>query len=206
MADASFSDFVAALAAKTPAPGGGAAAARAAAMGAALGAMVLRFSVDKPANAARAGELAAALVTVEATIARVLPLDERDMAAFTRVLAAYKLPKDGAAAPARDAAIQSALHGAMAVPAELCTLARDALAALEPVADCIGRNIVADLATAAELLLAAARAARLMVAINARGLSDRAAADAALASVDAALRDVAERRDRLARRADSLLV
>ncbi|MCC6786187.1 MAG: cyclodeaminase/cyclohydrolase family protein [Planctomycetes bacterium] len=206
MADAAFQDFVAALAARTPAPGGGAAAARTAAMGAALFAMVLRYSVGKPANREHEAELGAALATVDGVLMRILPLDDLDMAAFTRVLDAYRLPKDGEAAAAeREAAIQTALAGAMEIPARLGQFCEEVLEAIVPVAGCIGRNIVADLCTGAELLLAAGRSARAMVAINALGLRDREAAARALAAVDAVLGSIGAHRDRIRAHVDAAI-
>ena len=206
MADASFCAFVASLAARTPAPGGGAAAARGAAMGAALCAMVLRFSIPKPANAPRKGELESALATIDGLITQILPLDDLDMAAFTRVLEAYRLPKSEAAeSQRRDAAIQSALADAMQVPEQLCVACRDVLVAIGPVADCIGRNIVADLGTGAELLLAAARAAELMVGINAGSVADPGAAASARQRIAALVTDVAARRAKLRQRVDELM-
>jgi formiminotetrahydrofolate cyclodeaminase len=204
MADVAFQDFVAALAARTPAPGGGAAAARTAAMGTALFAMVLRYSIGKPANREREAELGAALATIDGVLPAILPLDDLDMAAFTRVLDAYRLPKDGEAAAAqRQAAIQTALVGAMEIPARLCQFCEEVLEAIAPVANCVGRNIVADLGTGAELLLAAGRAARAMVAINALGLEDREAGTRALASVDAVLESIGAHRDRIRAHVDA---
>ncbi|MFO1054519.1 MAG: cyclodeaminase/cyclohydrolase family protein [Planctomycetota bacterium] len=194
MTDAAFDDFVARLAARTPAPGGGAASARTAAMGAALCAMVLRFSVDRPANAARSAAIAAAIGRLDETIARIRPLDERDMAAFEAVLAAYRLPKDD---PARAVAIQTALIHAMDVPTEICAACAEALRLVEPLGDAVGRNIVVDLATGAELLLAAARSAHWMVAINATSSTDAAQAATALRNADGILHEVEERHARL---------
>jgi formiminotetrahydrofolate cyclodeaminase len=181
MIEQTFRQLVEQTAARTPTPGGGAAAALTASLGAALLLMVVRFSRGKKKTAAREAELAAAEERLQAQIDRLLPMAERDCAAFDRVSAAYKLPKENAEHERlRARAIDEAMLGAMAVPEELICMARDVLMAIEPVADCVGASIVSDLGAGAELLRAAAEAALLNVRINARFLADRHVAAAAL--------------------------
>lgn len=186
--DRPFSEFVADLAARTPAPGGGAAAGFAAVMGSALLLMVIRFCRGKKANAAREAELEAVEARLLDLHAQILPLAQRDAASFTPVAAAYRLPQ---ATPqeqaARRAAIAAGLLGAMAVPAETLRLAREALAAVVPVAECANKTIVSDFVAGAGLLRAAADIAWLNLRVNA-SLAGAAELRDALAS-GAALRD-----------------
>src|SRR5438105_9156776 len=104
------------LGSSDPAPGGGAAAALAGALGAALVQMTANLSIGRPRLAeiqeqarqieARAGELQR----------RLAHLGDADARAFARVNAAYKLPRHDAAQNARrSAAIQAALLDAAAV-------------------------------------------------------------------------------------------
>jgi formiminotetrahydrofolate cyclodeaminase len=165
--DRPFSELVASLAARTPTPGGGAAAGLAAAMGSALFLMVVRFSRGKKANLARDDELAAAEASLAALHAEILPLAPRDSASFEPVAAAYRLPRTTEAErQARDAAIARGLAGATAVPMATLRLVAAALAAVLPVADCANRTIVSDLAAGASLLRAAAEVAFLNVRVN----------------------------------------
>lgn len=167
MIERPFSELVESLAARTPAPGGGAAGGMAAAMGSALLLMVVRFSRGKKANLAREGQLAAVESDLEALHAAILPLAERDAQGFEPVAAAYRLPQaTPAEKAAREAAIRAGLEGAMAVPFETLRLVQRALATVLPVADCANKSIVSDLAAGAALLSAAAEIALLNLRIN----------------------------------------
>lgn len=169
-----FAQLVESLAAKTPTPGGGAAAAMAASMGAALFLMVVRFSRGKKANVARDGDLQRAETKLQEQMQRLLPMAERDCRSFDLVSAAYGMPKDTEEQKSlRDRAIQEALVGAMVVPEETLCMVRDVFVTMSDVVDCVGKAIVSDLASGAALLLAAAEGAWLNVKINAAFLANR---------------------------------
>ncbi len=140
------------MAARTPAPGGGAVAALTAAAAAALVAMAARFA-EAPAGPA------------EALRARLEPLADADAAAYTEVLAAYRLP---AGDPARRGRIAAALRVATEVPREVATAAREVAELADHLAAHGNRNLVGDARVAALLARAAAEAADELVAINER--------------------------------------
>src|SRR3712207_6520034 len=101
--------FLAQLAARVPAPGGGATAALHAAQAAALVAMVARYS-DSPRYADHAEEFATITATADRLRDNALALAAEDAAAFTAVTEAYGLPKDSPdAAAARSEAIARSL-------------------------------------------------------------------------------------------------
>ena len=180
MIDQPFRQLVESLAARTPTPGGGAAAALAASMGTALVLMVVRFSRGKKANAAREDDLQRTEQFLADLVQRTLPMAERDCASFDHVSAAYALPKDtDQQKEIRTKAVEEAMGGAMVVPEELLCLVRDVLNETATIAGCIGKAIVSDLGSGVEMLFAAAQAALLNVRINAQYLQDRARADAA---------------------------
>ena len=91
MRDETIAAFLGQLAARVPAPGGGATAALHAAQSAALVAMVARYS-----NGARYDAELMARIFTEADMLRdqALTLAEEDAAAFGAVSAAYQLPKE----------------------------------------------------------------------------------------------------------------
>lgn len=180
MIQQTFQKLVDDLAAKTPTPGGGAAAALAACLGTALFLMVVRFSRGKKTNAGREQELDSVEQMLQRHLGRLMPMAERDCKAFDLVSAAYGMPKATAEQKSlRERAIQEAMIGAMVVPEETLCMVRDVFAAVAGVVDCIGKNIVSDLASGSSLLRAAAEGAYLNVRINAQYLDNRQRADMA---------------------------
>ncbi|MGD0245338.1 MAG: cyclodeaminase/cyclohydrolase family protein [Streptosporangiaceae bacterium] len=93
MRDDTIADFLERLAARVPAPGGGATAALHAAQAAALLAMVARYSDGARYDAVRMGAIVKEADAIRAT---ALGLAEADAAAFGAVGSAYRL----AASPA----------------------------------------------------------------------------------------------------------
>lgn len=148
----SIGGFTERVAARTPAPGGGAVAALTAASAAALVAMAARFA-DQPAGPA------------EALRARLEPLADADAAAYTAVLAAYRLPADD---PQRPGRIADALRVATEIPREVAAAAREVALLADDLAEHGNRNLVGDARVAALLARAAAEAADELAAINER--------------------------------------
>ncbi|MGK5115039.1 MULTISPECIES: cyclodeaminase/cyclohydrolase family protein [unclassified Geodermatophilus] len=170
----SIETFLAQLAARVPAPGGGATAALHAAQAAALVAMVARYS-----DSARFADHAEEITTVTATADRLrqnaLGLAEEDAAAFTAVTTAYGLPKGTPAeVAARSAAISTALVAAASVPAIVIAVAEQVLALAEQLLPIGNRNVISDVAAAAEAARAAATTARVNVEVNLGGIKDPA--------------------------------
>jgi formiminotetrahydrofolate cyclodeaminase len=166
--------FLAQLAARVPAPGGGATAGLHAAQAAALVAMVARYS-----DSAKFADHAEDITTITATADRLrqnaLDLAEEDAAAFTAVTTAYGLPKGTPdEAVARSAAIAKALVTAAHVPAMVIAVAEQVLSLAEQLLPIGNRNVISDVAAAAEAARAAATTARVNVEINLGGIKDPA--------------------------------
>ncbi len=206
MIQQSFEQIVESLAAKTPTPGGGAAAAMAGCMGAALFLMVVRFSRGKKANAGREADLARVEELLDGHLKRLLPMAERDCRSFDLVSAAYGMPKDTEQQKGlREKAIQEAMVGAMVVPEETLCMVRDVFVAMQQVTNCIGKAIVSDLASGASLLLAAAEGAYLNVRINAAFLTNRELADRTLARADEVRNEIRRQQSDIAVSVDKTL-
>ncbi|MFF3564395.1 cyclodeaminase/cyclohydrolase family protein [Streptomyces sp. NPDC002574] len=193
MRDQTIGEFLEQLSARVPAPGGGASAALHAAQGAALVAMVARYTTGE-----RYAEHGAAVERITAAADELreaaLRLAAEDAAAFTAVTDAYRLPKgsDGEKA-ARSAAIAAALEGAARPPAEVVGVAARVVALAEELLPIGNRNVLSDVAAAAEAARAAAGTARVNIEINLGGIKDgtiragfSAAADSVAALVDRA--------------------
>lgn len=167
------STFLNALASADPTPGGGSAAAYAGAMAAGLVAMVARVTVGKKKYAdveARMLEIIPQAETLRAELDKGV---QRDADAFTAVMDALKLPKD---APERPAAIEQATLNAARVPLNAAETALKVLALAAEVAETGNLNAVSDAGSAGSLAHTAIYAAGLNVKINAKSLTDRAAA------------------------------
>jgi methenyltetrahydrofolate cyclohydrolase len=172
MRDETITAFLDQLAARVPAPGGGATAALHAAQSAALLAMVARYSNGAKYDA----ELMNHVVT-EADGIRydALTLAEADAAAFGAVADSYKLPKDTPEQQqARSAAIAAATAGAAQPPADVVRLALLLVSLAEELLPTGNRNVITDVAAAAEAARAAAVTAQVNIEVNLRGLKDPA--------------------------------
>jgi formiminotetrahydrofolate cyclodeaminase len=169
--------FLGQLAARVPAPGGGATAALHAAQAAALVAMVARYS-----NGARYDADLMARIRTEADELRdeALTLAEADAEAFDAVSAAYQLPKETTELQARSAAIAEALIGAARPPADVIRTARRLIELTEELLPAGNRNVITDVAAAAEAARAAAVTARVNIEVNLRGIRDSATGDRAI--------------------------
>ncbi|MCA8974884.1 MAG: cyclodeaminase/cyclohydrolase family protein [Planctomycetes bacterium] len=201
-----FADFVNSLAARTPTPGGGAAAAMAGCMGTSLFLMVVRFSRGKKANVDREQDLAAAEGVLAGHLERLLPMAERDCRSFDLVSAAYGMAKaTDADKELREKAIQEALVGAMVVPEETLCMVRDVFVAMDEVAACVGKAIASDLASGASLLLAAADGAFLNVRINAAYLTNRALADSTMQRARTVLGEIHRHQAKIAGAVEQML-
>jgi methenyltetrahydrofolate cyclohydrolase len=151
--------FLERLASPEPAPGGGGAAAVATALAAALVEMAAGLSTDQVAEAAGVGSTAAGIRQ------RALTLADEDAAAYGRVLAAYRLPREHDP-EGRRRAIRESLEGATAVPLEIAGLAADVAGLGDRLVAGGNPNLEGDAAAAVFLAQAAARAAARLVELN----------------------------------------
>ncbi|MCS6936076.1 MAG: cyclodeaminase/cyclohydrolase family protein [Candidatus Bipolaricaulota bacterium] len=166
-------DFLERLAAATPTPGGGSAAALTASLAASLVAMVA--ALTQKARPASDPELAAQMgeICEEARRwrDRFLRLADEDALAFEGVLAAYRLPKDPER-ERRESAIQAALRQATEIPYEVALGARRVLELAEVVALKGLKSAWSDAGAGIYLAEAALQAALLNVAINIKSIKD----------------------------------
>ncbi|MBF6148494.1 MULTISPECIES: cyclodeaminase/cyclohydrolase family protein [Nocardia] len=163
------------LAAKIPAPGGGAVAALHAAQGAALVAMVARYTT-RAKDADNRPAIDRIIAAADAARERALALADADATAFTAVGAAYKLPKDtDEQVAARKEAIASALLQAARVPAAVVTEADEVLSLAADLLPIGNPNVVTDIGAAADAARAAAASSQLNIAINVGSLGDHEA-------------------------------
>ena len=186
--------FTAAVAAPTPAPGGGSVAAHAAALGAALVQMVAGLTVGRKKYAAVDEEMQRVRDEASTLTSRLTELAAEDASAYTAVSEAYKLPKD---APERSALIDAALVGAAQTPLETARACASVADLALAIAQRGNQNALSDAGVAALLAEAACKGAAFNVAINVAAMENRslgapmsADAQALVERVSAVARDV----------------
>lgn len=165
----SLSEFTARLAARTPTPGGGSAAAAAGAMGAALGEMVLAYSAgsDDAAPDAARQQLTAAR-------SRFLGLVEEDAQAYADTITARRATKSQPG-PEAEQAWTDAIRHAAEVPLDTARLAWNCARQLRDLADRVRPVMKSDWSTALALLNAAREGSLANVVINLGDLRERGA-------------------------------
>ena len=184
-------EFVTVLASSAPAPGGGGAAALAAALGTALGNMVAALTVGKKNYADVEEELRGLMARCEQLQAELLDQVAADKEGFLPLARAYGMPKDD---PARAEVLEAATLTACAAPVRIMELCGQSLDIIKVMAEKGSRLAVSDAGCGAALLKAGLDAAALNVYINTRSLQDRAEAD----RLNAACRQMQQRYGALA--------
>lgn len=168
----SVEDFIGELAASTPTPGGGTAAAVAGAMAAALLSMVASISLKK---APEERVLREARDCAERLREELLELADRDSAAYEKVVAAYRLPKGTEEeARLRGSRILEAVREAAEVPLRTAELAVEVLETAKGVKDRVRSSVLSDLLVSIRLAHAGVHGALYNVAINLSSLEDPA--------------------------------
>lgn len=166
--------FLDALASSAPTPGGGSVAALSGAMAAGLVSMVCALTVGKKQYAEIEPEVRSIQDRAEALRADLQRLAEEDVAVFSRLSTAYKLPRTTEAdAATRQAAIQKVTRLAAEVPLRTAQAAAALLPLCTALAPRVGRLIVSDIGVAAILARATVQSAILNIEINLSGLEDQ---------------------------------
>ncbi len=170
----SVTSFVEQVAAGTPAPGGGSVAALAGALASALSEMVAHLTEGRKKYADAEMDISIAVSASQRARLSLLHAIDEDSAAYGRVMAAYKIPKEE---PTRDAQIQTALIGAAFTPLSVMqTTVTVMIEGLRLVAEFGNVNAVTDAGVGAHMALAAVEGAALNVRVNLKAVTDQAQA------------------------------
>jgi len=160
-------DYCKRLASNEPTPGGGSGAAVAGVLAAASAAMAANFTVGKKKFADVQADIERILEVLNTQQQKLLELADADAEAYSKVGAAYGMPRDtDAEKEARQQAIQEALMAAAEVPMGVTEACAAVIAVLSELADKCNPNLISDVGVGAELGLAALRAAQLNVEVN----------------------------------------
>lgn len=162
----SLASFLDSVAAKQPTPGGGAVAAAAGALAAAMGEMVLNYSLGKKDLLAHTATFEDALAHLRRGHELLLRLMVEDQAAYEALTAARKQGDPAA----KEAAVLTAIR----VPQSIAATAAAVLEQAERVAPIANRWLLSDLAVCAELAMATVRCGGYNVRVNLADVSDAA--------------------------------
>jgi methenyltetrahydrofolate cyclohydrolase len=163
--------FLEATAARQPTPGGGSVTALTGAQAAAIGEMVVNYSLGKKGLEAFEGELRPAVEELTRARRLMLTLMAEDQAAYAALTAARKLP---AGSPGRDEQIRAALRSAIAAPQAMAATAVAVLELCDRIINFVNYHLLSDLAVAADLAMATARCAIYNVRVNLPDVTDPA--------------------------------
>ncbi len=161
--------FLDAAASRQPTPGGGSISAVTGALAAAMGEMVLNYSIGKKGLEAYESELRPALAELHRARDLMLELMVEDQAAYTALSAARKLPPN---TPDRSERITMALAASIRAPQAMAAAAVAVLGVCDRVINFVNFHLLSDLAVAADLAMATARCAVYNVRINLDEIAD----------------------------------
>jgi glutamate formiminotransferase/formiminotetrahydrofolate cyclodeaminase len=163
-----------AVAAGTPAPGGGSVAAVAGALAAALVAMVARLTIGRPRHAEVDVEFRRMITEADALRVQLLTLAEDDWRVYGTVVAALKLPKEPEeAGRQRTLALQSAWRKAAQVPLEVLRVAREVARLSHRAAESGNPNTLGEAGVAALLSHAVAEASVATLRLNLKSVTEQ---------------------------------
>lgn len=165
------SEFLSATAARAPIPGGGSVTALVGALAAALGEMVVQYSVGKKGLEPFEGELRPALTELARARELLLRLMVEDQEAYLAFAAASKLP---AGSPERAAQLPPALLACVRTPQAIAAVGTRLLALCDGLVNFVNHQLLSDLAVCADLAMASIRCAVYSVRANLPAVEDPA--------------------------------
>lgn len=190
--------FIDEVAAGTPTPGGGGAAAYCGALGSALSSMVGNLTVGKKRYAEYEDQIKEHLAQLAEVRDELLELVERDAAAFAPLANAYRLPKGTSEeAEHRHAVIQEALIDAIEVPFAIMNACARVIELSDFLAYHGTRTAVSDVATGVSFAKGALKGAALNVYVNAAALDNREQAQRYTDEADRLIAECGRRADEI---------
>lgn len=176
--------FLEATAAKQPTPGGGSVAALAGALAAAIGEMVVNYSIGRKGLEAHQDELRAALAQLHRARQVMLELVVEDQEAYRALSAARKLPEGSTQ---RQGLFPAALLASIRTPEAIAATALAMLQLCERLPNIVNHYLLSDLAVCADLAMATVRCGIYNVRVNLPDVTDISDRKHIEATVDALL-------------------
>lgn len=174
IAQQTINEFLASLASRKPAPGGGAATPLAGAVGCALAEMAIAYSIGRKGLESQQTLLEQAAKTLASLREEMCALADEDAAAFESLGPLLRLGPDD---PRRKTELPAAARAATETPLRVISCCVKALRTMAGLEGAINPHLRSDMGIGADLVDAAARASRWNVAINAPTLREAAPGD-----------------------------
>ena len=194
-AESSLAEFLGALGSSEATPGGGAGAAVALGMGAALVAMTARLTTGRRRFRAVRADMERVIERCDEIRESALELAAEDAVAYGTVMAAFGLPRGSdAKRSARRTAIASACEHASRVPLRVAAAATEVIGLAAETAKNGNPNVISDAGAGAALARTAIRISEMNVQANLGSIDDSAVRADLAADLDAArtARDAAD--------------
>lgn len=169
LADYTLAELLDAAASRQPTPGGGAVAAVTAALAAALGSMVLNYTIGRKKYADHADLHDRAMRDLTSSRAQLLDLAQADAEAYAALSELWSLKDDD---PVRQQKWAPAVDAAIDAPSRIMQTAHEILRLVDELSGRTNRMLKSDLAIAAELAETAMRAGAWNVRVNLPLLDD----------------------------------
>ncbi len=167
-------DFLNNLSSSAPTPGGGGAAGLVAAVGMALGDMVLSLTTGKKKYAEYQEEIEVLMVRADELQEELLLAMDKDAKAFEPLAKAYALPKETfEEVDKRNQVMEEALYDAAKAPLEMMEVIVKAMHVIERVAEIGSKLAISDAGCGIQMCGAALNSASLNVYINTKMMNDR---------------------------------
>lgn len=197
--DASLRTYLEDLAARKPAPGGGSAAALAAAIGSSLVSMVANYTAGNPRYRTHEAAIADAMVKAQQLNARLYDLIDEDVAAYKQLSRHMKGLADDPAAK------QKAFRDAVRPPFEVCEVVAESMCLCKELAMHGNTSLISDVAVAALIGEAAFVSARYNVLINLAYITDAVYVKRTHERLDPLAREVSRLRGEIVARCDDVM-
>ncbi len=173
ISDLSCREFAVELASKKPVPGGGGAAALAAALGTALNSMVANFSRGKKKFIGYEQKHGDLLKRGDILREKLIDLVDKDAEFFDPLSKAYVMPsKTEEEKLQKEEEMQKCLRAACSVPMEIMEYTYEAILLHKEILHISSKNIISDVGVGVQLLKAALNSAYLNVLININSIKD----------------------------------
>jgi formiminotetrahydrofolate cyclodeaminase len=181
-ASRSIAEFLDATAARQPIPGGGSVTALVGALSAAIGEMVVNYSLGRKDLAEYEGELRPALKELTQARKLMLALMVEDQLAYDTLSGLRKLPQDSTE---RAEKMPAALLACIRAPEAMAAAGAAVLEVCDGLVNFVNPYLLSDLAVCADLAMATLRCAIYNVRVNLKSVNepDRAAIEARVAKI-----------------------